>query len=97
MLATKFNPRALASDDETDRGKLTAKLAQKYMPAPWWIKPATDRLIFDRLQLLADPAAYRQWRTKERQLHDETGQGVWWGKGEAAPRRMPDWGHVVAP
>lgn len=90
------NPRALASDDETDRGKLAAKLAQKYTPAPWWIKPATDRLIFDRLQLLADPAAYRQWRTKERQLHDETGQGVWWGKGESAPRRMPDWGHVVA-
>lgn len=92
-----LNLRALANDDDTDRAKLGARLAGKYTPMPWWLKPATDRLIFDRLQLMADPTAYRAWRQKERQLHEETGQGVWWGKGEAQPRRMPDWSRAVTP
>lgn len=56
----------------------------------WQIKPVTDRLIWDRLTLLADPNAYRQWRTKERQLMRDEGQGTWWGRGEALPRRAPD-------
>lgn len=83
-------PKAFFGGDEVKHGARGVEFAKRYTPVPWWIKPATDRLIFDRLQLMADPNAYRAWRRREKQLEDDTEQGTWWGRGEATPRRAPD-------
>lgn len=87
---------ALAGETEVNRGKRLVDFGRRHMPltSMWQVRPVTDRLIWDRLMLLADPAAHRQWRTKERQLMREEGQGVWWGRGEAGPRRAPDFSTV---
>lgn len=79
-------------ESETNRARRLVDFARRNTPLlnMWQVKPVTDRLIWDRLTLLADPNAHRQWRTKERQLMREEGQGVWWGRGEAEPRRAPD-------
>ncbi len=84
---------SLAGEEpEINRARRAVDVVRRITPLlnMWQIKPVTDRLIWDRLTLLADPNAHRQWRTKERQLMREEGQGVWWGRGEAEPRRAPD-------
>lgn len=83
---------ALTGEGEVNRARRLVEVGRRTTPLlnMWQIKPVTDRLIWDRLALLADPNAHRQWRTKERQLMREEGQGTWWGRGEAEPRRAPD-------
>lgn len=83
---------SLAGESEVNRPRRLVDVARRTTPLinMWQVKPVTDRLIWDRLTLLADPNAHRQWRTKERQLMREEGQGTWWGRGEAEPRRAPD-------
>lgn len=84
-------------ESETNRARRAVDFARRNTPLlnMWMVKPVTDRLIWDRLTLLADPNAHRQWRTKERQLMRDEGQGVWWGRGEAEPRRAPDFSTLV--
>jgi hypothetical protein len=85
---------AVMSGDESEinRTRRLVDFGRRYTPIinHWAIKPVSERLIWDRLQLLADPRSYRQWVTKERQLSRDEGQGVWWGRGETSPRREPD-------
>ncbi|MCW2317481.1 hypothetical protein M2322_003040 [Rhodoblastus acidophilus] len=80
------------SDEQPNRAKTAADFGRKYVPAQnmWWLKPVTQRLLWDQLQAMADPEAYRNWRRREKKLRDDTGQGVWWGPGDIAPRRAPD-------
>jgi hypothetical protein len=47
-------------------------------------------LLWDQLDLIADPEAHKAWRTAERKLMNEKGQGMWWRRGEALPHRLPD-------
>jgi hypothetical protein len=61
----------------------------------WYSRLAMDRLIWDRLQVWADPHAQRRFRTVERRALREFDQGFWWAPGEAAPRRGPDLGVVT--
>jgi len=58
----------------------------------WYSRLAMDRLIWDRLQVWADPHAQRRFRTVERRALREFDQEFWWAPGEAAPRRGPDLG-----
>jgi hypothetical protein len=87
---------ALTGESEVNRPRRLVDVARRSTPLVnmWQVKPVTDRLLWDRLTLLADPNAHRQWRTKERQLMREEGQGTWWGRGEAEPRRAPDFSTV---
>ncbi len=91
------NPRAALGGEEVNRAKTATKFGANYTPFQnmWWLKPVSQRLIWDRLQLLADPEAERTWRQNERKLLRENGQGVWWGPGESLPRRMPNWGTAI--
>lgn len=86
------NPRAALTQDETSRARLATRFGSRYLPVQnmWWLKPATDRLLWDRLYRLADPDAERAWRRAERKLRSEHGQGVWWGPAESTPRRAPE-------
>jgi hypothetical protein len=89
-----INPKAALtfSDDQPNRTANAFRMASKYIPGQnmWWLKPVTQRLLWDQLQLWADPEAYRTWRRKEKRLRGDTGQGLWWGPGDTAPRRAPD-------
>lgn len=87
-----INPRAALTQDETSRARLATRFGARYIPVQnmWWLKPATDRLLWDRLTRLADPDAERAWRRAERKLRSEHGQGVWWGPAESTPRRAPE-------
>ena len=84
------------NEDEINAGKRSVDLARRTIPFQnmWMFRPAMERLVWDRLHVLADPNAHRQWRQKERQLMRDYGQGVWWGRGEAEPRRAPDFSTV---
>ena len=83
---------AAYGDAEVNRGKRAANFVRRNLPLQniWWVKPVTDRMIFDQLDLLADPYAHRAWRTRERRLERDKGQGQWWRRGEIMPNRAPD-------
>ena len=84
---------------EINRGKRMVDFARRTIPLQnmWMYRLGTERVLWDRLALLADPNAHRQWRIQERRLMRDEGQGMWWGRGEAEPRRGPDfttiWGN----
>jgi hypothetical protein len=88
-VATVANPRNLLEED-ANAGRAAVRLARRYTPQPWFVKPVMERMIFDRLQLLADPNAYRAWRRREAELR-RRGQRFYWPPGADAPRRAPDW------
>lgn len=91
-----IDPLKFAAGEEKNRAAAATRFGQKYVPFQnmWHIRPATERLVWDRLQLLADPQAYRSWARKERELRNE-GQGMWWSRGEALPRRAPDFSTIL--
>ena len=60
----------------------------------WWLRPASQRLLWDQIDWMADPQAHRAWRRAERKLENDEGQGTWWGRGEATPRRMPEFSNM---
>lgn len=78
--------------DEVPGARRAVDLAKRMVPFQnmWMVRPAMERMVWDRLHLLADPTAYRNWRRKERELMRDYEQGVWWGRGESEPRRVPD-------
>lgn len=56
----------------------------------WYGRLALDRLLWDRLQEMADPNAARSWRQTEARAWKEQQQSFWWRPGAAAPPRGPD-------
>lgn len=89
VLAT-VNPAGFAADKDVNRAARAVKLGQRYVPGQnmWWLKPVTERAVWDQLQLIADPKAAQAWRRKERELMKQ-GRGQWWHHGEVMPERMP--------
>lgn len=80
--------------DETGRSKRTVggdmtAFARRWSPETWYTKLAVDRLIWDKLQVLADPN-YRQSFRRAEQNQRKKGAGFWWGPGEGAPQHGPD-------
>lgn len=55
----------------------------------WAFRAAYNRILMDQLQYLADRDAHSRFRDSEARLRKETGQGLWWRRGEAAPYRLP--------
>jgi hypothetical protein len=55
----------------------------------WAFRAAYNRILMDQLQYLADPDAHSRFRDSEARLRKETGQGMWWHKGEVYPSRLP--------
>ena len=68
--------------------------ARRYTPGSsiWWARLALERHMFDRLQELADPRAYRKWQNKIRSRQRDYDQGYWWSPGETSPSREPQLG-----
>ena len=78
-------------DEKAKPGKEAARFLGSYMPGGdmWFLGPAFQRVVTDQLHYLADPDAHRSFRTRERNLARETGQGYWWPPGTTMPERAP--------
>jgi hypothetical protein len=70
-------------------GKQALQGIQRHSPSTWYTKAATDRLLWDKLQMLVDPD-YRQSFRRAEQNAKKHGSGLWWGPGETVPTRAPD-------
>ncbi|TAN58263.1 MAG: hypothetical protein EPN20_16540, partial [Magnetospirillum sp.] len=53
-------------------------------------RAALQHLVYQRLQLMADPTAPRSFARMEARAAKDYGQQFWWRPGEALPGRAPD-------
>ncbi|MGZ7246656.1 hypothetical protein ACXWO4_11400, partial [Streptococcus pyogenes] len=67
---------------------------KRYTPGTslWWARLALERQVFDRLQEIADPNAYRKRQSNMRKQEREKGNSYWWAPGERTPDRAPQFG-----
>jgi len=68
--------------------------ARRYTPGTsiWWARQALSAQVFDRLQELADPAAYQKRRRRVRSQERKRGNSYYWEPGERLPHRFPEYG-----
>lgn len=75
-------------DKNTKTGAKATRLLRQHMPFVnmWYTSTVIDRAFMDELQDYLSPGYSR---AKESRLRRGTGQGYWWGLGEATPERAP--------
>jgi len=61
----------------------------------WMTRLAVDRLLYDNIQRMIDPAYEDAWRRTERRMRQDYGQGFWWAPGTNAPQRAPSVGGAL--
>lgn len=68
--------------------------AKRYTPGAslWWARLALERQVFDRLQEIADPNAYRKRRSQVNKQERDMGNSYWWAPGNRTPERAPQIG-----
>lgn len=66
-------------------------LLQREVPGGslWYARAAFQRLLLDRLSEAADPNYRQSWRRMEKRAREQR-TGYWWGPGDTAPARLPD-------
>ncbi len=84
-------------NDKEFKGTTAAKAveyARRYTPGSnlWWARLALERQVFDRLQEIADPNAYRKRQQQMRKQKETYGNGYWFAPGERVPSRAPSFG-----
>lgn len=64
----------------------------RYQPGSniWWARAGIQHLFWQRLQLMADPAAPRAFARMEARAAKDYHQSFWWRPGEALPARAPN-------
>lgn len=99
MRLTGGNIQGLAEGKDTNFGGELARFARFNAPGTslWYGRLALDRLMWDRLQEMADPDHARKWRRLENNARRDFGQEFWWRPGETAPARGPDAGASLGP
>lgn len=84
------------SDDEfkSTTASKAVEFGRRYTPGStiWWARTALERQVWDRLQLLADPKAYKKQNAKARRQETKFGNKYWWKPGDATPDRTPSLG-----
>lgn len=55
----------------------------------FYTKLAVERFIYDQMEDMLRPDAYKDWRSYQRSLKRRTGQELWWKPGEIAPEQLP--------
>jgi hypothetical protein len=90
LLGATGGVQGLSEDYDVNTGARLVRWARNNTPVQsmWWLRPVADRLIWDRLQRLADPRADRAWRRKAADLAKQ-GRGYYWPPGQAFPSRLP--------
>lgn len=68
-----------------------ANFVKRYTPGTnlWATKLVVERQLWDRLQELADPDAYRKQRLRAKRQEDKFGNEYFWAPGDRAPERGP--------
>jgi hypothetical protein len=81
-------------DDKANAGNEAIKFAKSHTPFAnlWYTKAATDHMIFNQLQEIANPGYLRRKESRDKQKYDRT---AWWSPDEAMPERAPDWEKAV--
>ncbi len=89
---TVGNTQQAAEGDDTKFASETIRFIRRYMPGGniWYARLALDRFVFDELQKMADPEAYKRFRRIEKRAIKDYGQKYWWRPGKALPDRPPD-------
>lgn len=69
------------------------QFAKRYTPGTsiWWSRLALERQVWDRLEELADPKAYRKMQRRMRSQEEKFGNEYWWPMGETSPERPPQY------
>jgi hypothetical protein len=82
----------IGEDKETNIGRDMARFMRRNTPGTslWYSRLALDRLLWDRLQEIADPNAGASFRRIEDKARKEVNQEFWWSPGQAAPARGPN-------
>ena len=85
-VSTVVNPlrRELEQTGRETTSQMAFNMAKRWTPQTWYSKLAVDRLIWDKLQVLADPH-YRQSFRRAEQNAKRQGPGFWWRPGTPAP------------
>jgi hypothetical protein len=66
---------------------------KRHSPSTWYTKLATDRLLWDKMQVLIDPDYRGSFRRAE-QSAKKSGTGFWFGPGDTTPARAPNIGNA---
>jgi hypothetical protein len=80
---------------DTTFGAELVKTARRYTPGTFYTKLVVDRMIYDQLQMLADPDYRSSFHRMEKRLKDDTGQKFWFRPGKTSPDRAPDIGAAI--
>ena len=96
-----FDPssKRAAAQSWEDRGEgsfvnRTIQMGRRWTPQTWYSKAATDRLIWDKLQILTDPN-YRQSFARAQRYAQKQGTNFWFPPGTSAPARGPNLGNAI--
>ncbi|AUC52289.1 hypothetical protein CDO87_03390 [Sagittula sp. P11] len=92
------NVNAMIEGEETNLGADVANFVRFNTPVAssfWPTRVAFDAVVADQLQLLLDGDAEATWKRQERKQRQDYGNGNWWGHGEMAPQRGPDWSNAL--
>jgi hypothetical protein len=86
---TTGNMQQVAAGEKTNAGRELVQFAKMNTPGAsiWWLRLMAERHLFDRLQIMADPDAYRSMRRRIDQRRRDFGQNYWWEPGKLAPGR----------
>lgn len=89
----------LATGEDTNFAKEFTQFTSRYLPGKsiWYMDLALQRMVFDQLELMADPKAPQNMRRMESRYRNEFGQEYWWAPGDITPQRDVDLGNMVAP
>lgn len=65
-----------------------ALFAKRYTPLTnlWYTRLATERYLWDNLEMLADKKARERFSNRERQQKYRYGRGYWWNPGKTKPK-----------
>jgi hypothetical protein len=88
------NAAQWADGKDTKASAEAVKMIKTHTPFAnlWYTKAATDRLIFNQLQELAQPGLLDRQAARQRRLYDRT---AWWATDEVVPDRAPDFEKAV--
>jgi hypothetical protein len=86
--------RSAMGDENSNAANETVKFAKSHIPFAnlWYTRAATDRLIFNQLQEMANPGYLRRQEAKARRKYDRTS---WWSPSDVVPDDAPDFGKAV--
>jgi len=80
--------------EKSNTGREAVNLLRKYTPEVFYMRLATDRLVWDTLQKWSDPEAASTFSRMEERARKEQGTRFWWRPGTADPR-APDLGRAL--